>query len=145
MYVYRTSRQDGGIGRYALLPHTTKRRTTTNLKTNKQKKQPGLPENPTVWKSDNQGVKEETFTQTRRRVETSSQGGERGCVARWRLVDQVVPHSCADKSGGTTGEQDRPCKPGFQCRGNKASKPLTEKTCGGCSSRRNSQPHRRVC
>ena len=25
--------QDGGIGRYALLPQTTKRRTTTNLKT----------------------------------------------------------------------------------------------------------------
>ena len=29
--------------------------------------------------------------------------------------------------------------------GNKASKSLTEKTCGNCSSRRNSQPHRRVC
>ena len=28
--------------------------------------------------------------------------------------------------------------------GNKASKPLTKKTCGGCSGRRNSQPHRRV-
>ena len=28
--------------------------------------------------------------------------------------------------------------------GNKASKPLTEKTCGDCSNRRNSQPHRRV-
>ena len=30
-----TSSQDGGIGRYTLPPHTTKRRTTTNLKTNK--------------------------------------------------------------------------------------------------------------
>ena len=27
-----TSSQDKGIGRYALLPHRTKRRTTTNLK-----------------------------------------------------------------------------------------------------------------
>ena len=27
-----TSSQDGGVGRYALHPHTTKRRTTTNLK-----------------------------------------------------------------------------------------------------------------
>ena len=27
------SSQDGGLGRYALLPHTTKRRTTANLKT----------------------------------------------------------------------------------------------------------------
>ena len=34
---------------------TTKRRTTKNLKI---KKQPELPENRTVWKSDNQGVKE---------------------------------------------------------------------------------------
>ena len=30
----------------------------------KNKKQPELPENQTVWKSNNQGVKEETFTQT---------------------------------------------------------------------------------
>ena len=28
--------------------------------------------------------------------------------------------------------------------GNKASKPLTENTCGGCGGRRDSQPHRRV-
>ena len=28
-----TPRQDGGIGRYTLLPHTTKRKITTNLKT----------------------------------------------------------------------------------------------------------------
>ena len=28
-----TSREDGGIGRYTLPPRTTKRRTTTNLKT----------------------------------------------------------------------------------------------------------------
>ena len=33
----------------------------------KNKKQPELPENHTVWKSDNQGVKEETFIQTGRR------------------------------------------------------------------------------
>ena len=36
----------------------------TNLKT---KKQPELPENQTVWKSNNQEVKEETFIQTSRR------------------------------------------------------------------------------
>ena len=29
----RTSSQDGGVGRYTLPPHKTKRRTTTNLKT----------------------------------------------------------------------------------------------------------------
>ena len=37
----------------------------------KNKKQPELTENRTVWKSDNQGVKEETFIQTNRR------GGDR--------------------------------------------------------------------
>ena len=31
-----TSGQDGGIGRYTLPPHTTKRRTTPNLKTKKE-------------------------------------------------------------------------------------------------------------
>ena len=39
----------------------------TNLKTNKQKKQSELPENCTVWKSNNRGLKEETFIQTGRR------------------------------------------------------------------------------
>ena len=77
----RTSGQDGGIGRYTLLPHTTKRRTTTNVK-NKNKKQPELPENWTVWKSDNRGVKEEMFIQSRRGGE--GQQGWRGCVARWQ-------------------------------------------------------------
>ena len=40
--------------------------------------------------------------------------------ARWRLAEPAVPHLCADKPGGTTGEQDRPHNPGSQ-RGNKAS------------------------
>ena len=34
---------------------------------------------------------------------------------RWCLADHVVPHSRADKPGGTTGEQDKPHNPGFQC------------------------------
>ena len=33
--------QDGGIGRYTLLPHTTKRRLAANLKTKKQPELPG--------------------------------------------------------------------------------------------------------
>ena len=95
-----------------------------------------------MWKSNNQRVKEETFIQMDRRGR-DLQLAWRGLSARWRLVDQVVPHLCAVPEG-TTGEQDRPCKPGFQCRENKASKPLTVKTCRGCGSGRNSQPHRRV-
>ena len=36
--------------------------------------------------------------------------------ARQQLADWAVPHSCADKPGGTTGEQDRPSNPGFLLR-----------------------------
>ena len=37
---------------------------------------------------------------------------------RRQLADWGVPHLCADKLGGTTGEQDkdRPRNPGFQYR-----------------------------
>ena len=105
-----TSSQDGDVGRYASLPYTTKTRTTTNLK--EQKQQPELPENQTVWKSDNQAVKE-TFIQTGR-WSRDRKLGQRGCVARWQLAYGLVSHSRADKLEGTTGELDRPRKPGFQ-------------------------------
>ena len=42
----------------------------------KKKKSPELPENQTVWKSDNHIFKEETFIQTGRRCGDSSQGRE---------------------------------------------------------------------
>ena len=45
----------GGVGRNPLLPRTTKRRITTNLKINKQ---PKVPENQTAWNTNNQGIKE---------------------------------------------------------------------------------------
>ena len=82
---------------------------------NKQNQQ-----NRTVWKSDNQGVKEDTFIQTGRRgrdeqpsQEDSSKvaaGGpgwaRRQLVdcARDGLAELVVPHLHADKLGGPTGE-----------------------------------------
>ena len=71
--ILQTSDQDGGVGRHTVSPRTTKRRTATNLKT---KKQPKLTENRTVWKSDNQGVKEETFIQTGGRGGDGQPGGE---------------------------------------------------------------------
>ena len=40
---------------------------------------------------------------------------------RWWLADPAVPHSRLDKPGGTAGEGSRPCNPGLQQRGNKAS------------------------
>ena len=72
-----------------------------------KQKQIEMTENQTVWKSDNKGVKEETFIQTSRR-DGERAAGERGLRARQQLADWVVPHSCADKLGGTTGERDRP-------------------------------------
>ena len=36
-----------------------------------------MPESQPVWKSDNQGVKEETFTQTSRRGGDGSRSGEK--------------------------------------------------------------------
>ena len=61
---FRNSGQDGGIGRYASPPPTTKKKDNNQFQ---NKKQPELPENQIMWKSDNQGVKEETFIQTSRR------------------------------------------------------------------------------
>ena len=53
--VFWTSGQDGDIvGKWSLPACTTRRRTTPNLKT---KNNPELPENRTLWKSNNQGVK----------------------------------------------------------------------------------------
>ena len=46
------------------------------------KTKPELTENQTVWKSDNQGFKEETFTQTGRRG-GDQQPGRRGLTAMW--------------------------------------------------------------
>ena len=76
-------------------------------------------------------------------VEDIRQGsGWRMGQAGWWLADQAVPHLHVDKPGGTTGEQDRPHNPRFKWE-NKASKPAC-KNLWGCSSGRNSQPHRRV-
>ena len=53
----------------------------------KNKKQPELTENQTVWKFNNQGVKEEILTQTSRRG-GDRQLGQRGLTAREQLEDQ---------------------------------------------------------
>ena len=94
-----------------------------------------------MGKSDNQGDKGETFIQTSGRGR-DGQPGQRGLVARqwladqvrWWLAEQAVPHFHADKLGGRTGRSNwgmrqttQPRVPGW---GNKASKPLTENTCG---------------
>ena len=78
-----TSGQDGGVGRHTVPPYTTKE---GQQQIKKKKNEPELTENRTVWKSDNQGVKEKTFIQTGRRGE-DRQPGWRGLAARWWLED----------------------------------------------------------
>ena len=106
----------------------------------KNKKQLELTEIRMVWKSDNQGDKQETFIQTRKRGR-DGQPGWRGLTARWQqadparwqivegqarlqpadttswqLADPAVPLLCIDKPGGMAGEQGRLCNPGLQRR-----------------------------
>ena len=54
-----------------------------------------MPGNRSIWKSDNQGVKEEPFIQTGRRGRNGQQGEEDSWEdSGWRqqLANQVVPH-----------------------------------------------------
>ena len=134
-----TSGQDGGIGRHIVPPRTTKRRTTTNLKT----------KNNQNWQKiklyrclTTKELKKKHSSRLVGWLETGS-GAERthGKVAAGGLGDPTF--TCKinweEQLGSETGHA------GLQRGGNKASRPLTENTCGVCGgSGRNSQPHRRV-
>ena len=117
----------------------------------KNKKQPELTENWTVWKSHNQADKEKTFIQTSRRG-GEGQLGWRGLTAILRLADPTAPHSHIDKPDERRGAKQT-SQPKAPAWGNKASN-LIENTRGveelrgsrnTRGSRRNSKPHRRVC
>ena len=84
--------QDGGVGRHTVSSHNQNK---DNNKF-KNKKQPELTENQTIWKSDNQGVKEETFIQTSRRGGDGQPGGEdtrqgSSWWTRWQTMQPRVP------------------------------------------------------
>ena len=142
-----TSSQDKGIGRYALLPHRTKRRTTTNLKTKNNQNCQEIE----VYGSPTTITKIYSFRLVRG-VETGSQGKEdvrqgvawRTGWARWQLVGQAVPHLCADNREEQLGSEINHATR-VTAWGNKASEPLAVKICGGCGGGRDSQPYRRVC
>ena len=79
----------------------------------KNKNQPELPGNRTVWKSDNQGIKEETFTQTSRRGRDGQLGGEDSQQGGgWRTGQPHIPVKINWEE--RLGKRDRPCNPGFQ-------------------------------
>ena len=98
----------------------------------KNKKQPELTENRTVWKSDNQGDKEKTFIHTCKRGgdgqlgrEDSRQGSgwrtqQGGRV--WSRVGKAAASlaAAAASEAAAGGPGDRPHNPEFQ-RGNEAS------------------------
>ena len=91
----------------------------------KNKKQPELTKNQTVWKSDNQGDKEETFIQTGKRGR-DRQPGWRGLAARRRLANPASWWIVEPGKGGAKlqlaseaaagGLGDRLRNPGLQCR-----------------------------
>ena len=108
-----TSGQDGDVGRHTLLPCTTNRKTTTNLKTKNNQ----ICQKIELYGSQTtKNVKEETFIQTWRWCGDGQPGwrdtwqggswGGLGWVRQW-LAEQTVPRLCADKPGGTTGQQHR--------------------------------------
>ena len=99
-----------------------------------------------------QGIKEETFIQTRRRG-GDGQPGWRGPVARQWLQDQGGQgsgwwtgwsHICVQISQGNNWGGKQTTQLRFPMWEKKASKPIAVKTCGDCRGRRNSQPHSKV-
>ena len=77
----------------------------------KNKKQPELTENQTVWKSDNQGVKEDTFIQTSRRG-GDRQPGRRGFEARLQPAARAEAGGPREVAAGREGGPSFACRPG---------------------------------
>ena len=111
------------MGTHTVPPHTTKRRTTTNLKTKNNQNWQKIK----LYRSltTKELKKKHSFrvvggAETGSHWEDTRQGS---CWQTWQLEDQtrqklVVqadPHLHANKSRGT-GKRDRPQNPGFQCR-----------------------------
>ena len=85
--------------------------SSNNQKNNnkfKNKNQPELPENQTVWKSHNQGDKEETFIQTGRR----GRDGQPRWRARRQLEDRARWRLAGEAATG--GLDNRLRNPEFQ-------------------------------
>ena len=133
----QTYGQDGSVGGYTVPPWTTKKSTKTNLST----------KNNQNWQEmelyGSLTTKDLKKKHSSRPVGGAGMGSraERPCgkaaavgpgPARWWLADWVVPHLHVEKSGGTAGEWDRPCNPGFHCRD---SKPLEWKNLWGLRQR----------
>ena len=120
------SGQDGGIGRYIVPPCTTKRRTTTNLKTknNQNCQRTELYGSPTT--------KELKEKHSSRLVWGAERGGWGGEDAQqgggWRTG---WSHICVQIKGRYNWRARQTLQPRVQAWGSKVSKRLVVKTCGG--------------
>ena len=139
--VLETSRQDGDLGRYTVSPHTIKRRTTTNLKT---KTNQNCQEIELYGSLTIKELKKKHLPRPVGGAEMGSWSGEDSSKGSgWRTwAGKVVAGGAGGRNNWGVRQTAQPRVPAW---GNKASKPLTEKTCGHCGGGRNSQPHRRVC
>ena len=114
-----TSGQDGGIGRHTVSPRTTKRRTTTNLKT----KITGTAKKSNCMEVQQPRSQKRNIHPDWQEGWRQAAGVERTCSketdqvdARWLLVVCAFPHMCVEKSEDTTRKRDRLHNPGFQHR-----------------------------
>ena len=120
-----TSGQDGGVGRYTLPPCTNKRRTTTNLKT---KINPNYQKIVLYGSLTAKELKKKHSSRLIGGVETDSLDGEDSQqVSGWQPGGPTYMQIDRGNKWGVR----QTSQPRVPAQGNKASKPLTEKKCGG--------------
>ena len=130
--MWRTSSQDGGTGKYTLPPHTTKR-TTRNFKTKN---------NQNCWKVKLYGSLK--TKELKKKYSSRPVGGvEMGSLDRedsWQVGSWQSgwSHICMWVNQEEQLWSETDCTTQGSSAGNKDSKPLTVKPCGGCSDGRNS-------
>ena len=142
--IHATSSQDGGVGRYIFPPHSSKRRTTTNLKTkinqDCQKIEPYRSPTTKELKKKHSSTDRGRNRQLRQRV----------CAARQHLEDWEVkvlagsPTFTCRQTGRNNWRARQTTQPWVPVWKKKALKPLAVKTYVGCGGSRNSQSHKRV-
>ena len=124
-YINLTTGPGGGAGRYTVPPCTTKRRTTTHLKTknNQNCQKIKLYESPTTKE-----LKKKHFSRLVGEVQTGSWGGEDAWQgSRWQTSWSYM-HVRMNEEKQLGSKQTM--QPSIPVWGNKASKPLAVKTCG---------------
>ena len=145
--LYQTSGQDGGRGRHTVPPRNQKDNNKfKNKKINQNCQKIELYGSLTTKELEKKHlsrlVGEAEMGSWVEKTCSNAAAGELGW-ARWWLGVGAVPHRVQINWKGKQGTRQT-TQPRVPAQGNKASKPQAVKTCGGCGSGRNSQPHRRA-